>query len=114
MAIHQTFLNSLIHKFNHRKLTGSVKDTQFEPQRRNTFLNLPYKGNQSVVQVLQRQLYRLFSKLAPWLKLNIVFSASYKLARLSNLKCSLPVLKQSKVIYKVNCSECNEFYIGKL
>ena len=43
-----------------------------------------------------------------------MFSASYKLARLSNLKCSLPVLKQSiKVIYKVNCSECDDFYIGK-
>ena len=42
-----------------------------------------------------------------------MFSASYKLARLSYLKCSLPVLKQSKVIYKVNCSECDDFYIGK-
>ena len=107
----QTFLNNLVHKLNHRKLTGSAKDFHFGPQRKNAFLNLPYKGNQSAV--LKRQLYRVFSKLAPWLKLNIVFSASYKLARLSNLKCSLPVLKQSKVIYKVNCSECDDFYIGK-
>ena len=42
-----------------------------------------------------------------------MFSASYKLARLSNLKYSLSVLKQSKVIYKVNCSESDDFYIGK-
>ena len=69
----QTFLNSLVHKFNHRKLTGSVEDIQFGPQRKNAFLNLPYKGNQSAV--LKRQLYRLFSK--------------------------------------VNCSECEDFYIGK-
>ena len=75
-------------------------DIQFGPQGKNAFSKLPYKGNQNAV--LKRQLHRLFSKFAPWLKLNIVFSASYKLARLSNLKCSLPVLKQSNVIYKVN------------
>ena len=107
----QTFLNSLVHKFNHRKLTSSAKDFQFGPKQKSAFLKLPYKGNQSAV--LKRQLYKLFSKLAPWLKLKIVFSDSYKLARLSNLKCSLPVLKQSNVIYKVNCSECDDFYIGK-
>ena len=106
-----TFLNSLIHKFNHRKLIGSAKEDKFGPHPKNAFLHLPYKGNQSIV--LKRQLHRLFAKLAPWLKLNIVFSASNKLSRLCNLKCSLPLLKQSRVIYKVNCSECDEFYIGK-
>ena len=31
---------------------------------------------------------------------------------LSKLKCQLPVTKRCHVIYKVNCSECKEFYIG--
>ena len=59
----QTFLNSLVHKFKQRKLTGSVNDIQFGPQQKKAFLNLPNKGNQSVV--LKRQLYRLFAEVAP-------------------------------------------------
>ena len=31
---------------------------------------------------------------------------------LSKLKCQLPVTKRSHVIYKVNCRECKESYIG--
>ena len=31
---------------------------------------------------------------------------------LSKLKCQLPVTKCSHVIYKVNCRECKESYIG--
>ena len=32
--------------------------------------------------------------------------------KLSKLKCQLPVTKSSHVIYKVNCSESKEFYLG--
>ena len=53
------------------------------------------------------------AKLAPSVKLNIIFSASNKLNKLSKLKCKLPITKQTNVIYKVACENCTEFYIGK-
>ena len=62
---------------------------------------------------LKKQLNRLFAKLAPSVKLNIIFSASNKLSKLCKLKCTLPIVKQSNVIYKVACGNCTEFYIGK-
>ena len=71
---------------------------------------MPYKGQQS--DILKRQLTRLYGKVAPWLKLNFIFFASNRIKRLSKLKCQLHVAKHSHVIYKVNCSECDEFYIG--
>ena len=32
---------------------------------------------------------------------------------LSKLKSSIPVLSRSNVIYKVNCTDCHQFYVGK-
>ena len=69
-----------------------------------------YKGQQSVT--LKRQLIRILAKIAPWVKLNCIFFASNKISRLCKLKCSLPVIKQSHLIYQVTCKDCHEFYIG--
>ena len=55
------------------------------------------KGSHSTE--LKKQLNRLFAKLAPSVKLNIIFSASNKLSKLCKLKCTLPIVKQSNVIY---------------
>ena len=84
------------------------KEPQFGPKGKD--IKLPYKGQQS--DILKRQLTSLNAKVAPWLKLNFIFFASNRIKRLSKLKCQLPVAKRSHVIYKVNCSECDEFYIG--
>ena len=83
---------------------------QFGPRQKDIFIKLSYKGQQS--DILKIQLTRLYAKLAPWLKLNFIFFASNRIKKLSKLKCQLPVAKRSHVIYKVNCSECDEFYIG--
>ena len=55
------------------------------------------KGSHSTE--LKKQLNRLFAKLAPSVKLNIIFSVSNKLSKLCKLKCTLPIVKQSNVIY---------------
>ena len=104
------FLNSCINRFLKTKTSDRIKEPQFGPKRKDIFIKLPYKGQQS--DILKRQLTRLYAKVAPWLKLNFIFFASNRIRRLSKLKCQLPVAKRSHVIYKVNCSECDEFYIG--
>ena len=85
-------------------------DVQFGPKPKVVYINLPFKGQQS--NLLKRQLTRLFAKLAPWIKLNYIFYASNKIAKLSKFKSVLPVVKCSHVIYQISCTECDEFYIG--
>ena len=55
---------------------------------------------------------RIVNKIAPWAKLNMTFKSSSRLAQLSKLKSVVSKLNKSNVIYKVNCNDCNEFYIG--
>ena len=42
-----------------------------------------------------------------------MFKPVKKLSQLSKLKSPLPTLCKSNVIYKVDCSQCEHFYVGK-
>ena len=74
-------------------------------------MKLPFIGCKSVK--IKRQLERLVNCVAPLIKLNIVFYSTYKLSNLSKLKCDLPLTSLSNVVYRIGCSDCSEFYIGK-
>ena len=104
------FLNSCIHKFKQMRHSTHPKEVSFGPKLKDIYIRLPYKGQQSIT--LKRQLNRIINKIAPWVKLNCVFFASNRISRLCKLKCSLPVLKCSHLIYQVTCKDCHEFYIG--
>ena len=41
-----------------------------------------------------------------------IFKPVSRLSCLSKLKSTVSVLNRSNVIYKINCVECPEFYIG--
>ena len=71
---------------------------------------MPFCGVNSIK--IKRQLKRMFSAVAPWIELFIVFKPSLKFNVLSKLKDVLPVCSRSHVVYKINCTECQDFYIG--
>ena len=50
-------------------------------------------------------------KVAPWTRLQAIFKPSYKLNVLSKLKSQIPLLNKSNVVYKLDCEDCEEFYI---
>ena len=52
-------------------------------------------------------------KVAPWTRLQAIFKPSYKLNVLSKLKSQISLLNKSNVVYKLNCEDCEEFYIGQ-
>ena len=54
----------------------------------------------------------MLAKVAPWVKLNIVFKPTVRLNILSKLKSVIPTLNHSNVVYKINCQDYKEFYIG--
>ena len=49
----------------------------------------------------------------PCVELKVVFKPLQKLSSLSKLKSPLPILSRSNAVYKVNCSQCSSFYVGK-
>ena len=104
------FLNRHIRNFLDTKHINISKSYVYGPEKRPIFLSLPYCGENSVK--LSRQLNRLLAKLAPWAKLNIVFKPVARLNVISKLKSVIPKLNRSNVVYKINCQDCNEFYIG--
>jgi hypothetical protein len=83
-----------------------------DPQKGQTIiLALPYSGLNS--DKIGRQIKRLVTAVAPRVQLRLVFKAAMKLNILSKLKSDLPVLSRSHVIYRINCKNCEDFYIGK-
>ena len=54
----------------------------------------------------------IVGKIAPWTKLNLIFKPVNKLKSLSRLKSSYKLLSHSKVVYRINCLDCEEFYDG--
>ena len=52
-------------------------------------------------------------KVAPWTRLQAIFKPSYKLNVLSKLKSRISLLNKTNVVYKLDCEDCQEFYIGQ-
>ena len=104
------FINKHIKHFLQKKNSSENNLPSFGPEKKILFLCLPFCGINSYK--LKRQLERIIRKIAPWAKLNIIFRPYFRLKILSNLKSPVPLLNKSNVVYKINCIECNEFYIG--
>ena len=107
------FIESCVKRYLDKKYQDKTCESLpvFGPEKKSVTLCLPFVGNQG--QILQRQLKRMVSAITPWVNLRIIFTPVFKLTTLTKLKCPIPVLSQSNVVYKIDCKECSNFYIGK-
>ena len=102
------FIRKQLTKFLHNKQSEPKTESQlqdqpkFEPNKKDVFILLPFCGNQSLK--LESQLERILSKIAPYVNLVTIFKPI--------IMPTVSVLNRSNVIYKINCLECPEFYIG--
>ena len=110
--------NGYPYKFISRQINKFIKSKQnsnsqlpIGPEKKSVFLLLPFCGDNSTK--LQKQLIRIMGKVAPWTRLQAIFKPSYKLNVLSKLKSQISLLNKSNVVYKLDCEECEEFYIGQ-
>ena len=106
----KSFLDSCIHKFMFKVMTNEEKLPSFGPDKKKVIISLPYCGVNS--DKLKRQLGRMFTRICPWIDLTVIFKPVCKLACLSRLKCFVPKLSQSNLVYKIDCKDCEQFYIG--
>ena len=72
---------------------------------------LPYFN--SKVDDFKRRLSDLVRTYYPNVDFRVMFTAPTTLANLFSFKDKTPFLLRSLVVYKVACSECSDFYIGK-
>ena len=106
------FLNNCLLAFlKKRESTPQPTLQPYGPNKKQVFLTLPYAGPRS--DVLRRQMHRVISTALPCVKPVVYFSSSFQLKSLSKLKDKIPILSRSRVVYKLNCPTCNEFYIGQ-
>ena len=62
---------------------------------------------------MKRQLTRLVSKLDSSVRLMVIFKPICKFSNiLCHLKSPIPLLCKSNVVYRIDCDNCPEFYIG--
>jgi hypothetical protein len=106
----QNFILSVVRKFMHSKFSSDIKEPVYGPEKKPIYINLPFCGTNSLK--IGRQLKRMLGKVVPWTKLILIFKPINKLNCLSQLKSPYNVLSLSNVIYRINCSDCDEFYIG--
>ena len=105
------YLNCKVRKFiQNKNRLAEVKLPVFGPEKRMVLIGLPFCGQNS--SKLSRQLSRVIDKLVPCVKFNILFKPTFRLQTCSKLKSLVPVLNKSNVVYRINCADCQEFYIG--
>ena len=84
---------------------------EFGPEKKKIYFSLPYIGIDSAK--LKRQIMRLVNHVNPSLQLIVIFKPSFKLAGLlSRLKSPIALLNKSNVVYRIDCDNCNAFYLG--
>ena len=105
-----SFIEMCVKKYMDKVHSKSENLEVYGPEKKTVLLRLPFLGIHSAK--LKRQIIRLVAAVSPWINLRVVFVPIYKLSRLSHLKCKYPLLSQSGVVYRVNCSNCEEFYVG--
>ena len=54
----------------------------------------------------------MYSAVAPFVNIRIIFKSVVKLSKLSRLKSRFAIHNESNVVYKVNCKDCPAFYVG--
>ena len=105
-----SFLSSCINNF--LKETSQIHQYPYpHMDLRKGNLSLPYLVVVKNSLKIKRQLLRMYSTVLPNVNLKIIFKPVWKLQCLSKLKLGIPLLSMSKVVYKISCNNCNEFYL---
>ena len=106
----ETFIDRCINKFVTSKLQPENSQPVFGPEKKQIVITLPFCGLNSLK--LRRQLKRMVCAVIPWANLRMISKPTVKLGCLSKLKDSISRLSMSHLVYKINCMDCSEFYIG--
>ena len=109
-SVIQRQIEKFLNKKHIQKPTITTTPNESSPKQR-VYLVLPYFN--SKVDDFKRLLSDLVRTYYPNVDFRVMFTAPTTLANLFSFKDKTPFLLRSLVVYKVACSECSDFYIGK-
>ena len=115
-ASYNGFPNRVTHKIIKKVSTEKVKESVsniVEQQDDILYFSLPYLGQkgENIVHSLKRKLFRYFTKQKK-IKLRVQYKTT-KVCFFTNTKDRIPLLSNSRFIYKFKCPGCSELYVGK-
>ena len=97
-------------KLFYQHINSQQSEIKYGPEQMKVFVRLPFVGEHSYI--MKRQLCRLISLVAPQCRLNVIFSTQ-SLNFLNKSKVfPRPITHNSRVVYKINCKHCSDFYVG--
>ena len=87
------------------------KDKDKDKDKSKIFLVLPYFNSQ--MDEFASRLSNFVSRYYPTVKFRVMFTCPTTLGKMFSFKEKTPNDLRSLLVYKINCSNCNDFYIGK-
>ncbi|CAF1345862.1 unnamed protein product [Adineta ricciae] len=81
------------------------------PNRKRVFLDIPFFGK--ATDVFKKQITKLTKTIDPLVNLQPIQRPSSSLSQYFPLKDPIPKLIKSRVVYELNCLDCDATYIGK-
>ena len=109
-------VNTEIKKFIDSQKRGDLgeisnKQNVADETKRNVSLVLPYYGKKA--EEFKYKIMELVQKYYPSVNFRVIFVCPTTISSFFPFKNKTPLQLRSKVVYKITCKTCNEFYIGE-
>jgi hypothetical protein len=102
--------NTIQKFFESKKNPKTKRDTSYDVPKKKVFLVLPYyKGADSV----KKEITNLVQSSFPQVDLRFAFKSHSTISRNFSFKDGIDKDMKSKIVYRINCLDCEKFYIGK-
>jgi hypothetical protein len=107
-------LNAVINNFvneSTRNDRQSDVDKVATVPKKEIFLVLPYFGSasESCGEIVKKLIQRAYNQV----RVRVVFRTTFRIGDLFSFKDFIPKRLLSNVVYRVHCTDCTEFYVGK-
>ena len=101
----ESYTRQIRHKFSMGPVIKDVIDGN-----KNVFVKLPYCGPSS--EVTARKLKSVIEKHVNDTNLNVIYDQK-KISSFFNYKDKYSLFYENNIIYRINCRDCNSFYVGE-
>jgi hypothetical protein len=104
-------VTNTIQKFLYEKKNPKTKrDTSYDVPKKKVFLVLPYyRGAEDI----KKEITKLVQNSFPQVDFRFAFKSHSTLARSFSFKDQVDKNMRSKIVYRINCLDCEKFYVGK-
>jgi hypothetical protein len=102
--------NTVQRFFDSKKNPKTKRDNSYDVPKKKVFLVLPYyKGADNA----KKEIMNLVQSSFPQVDFRFAFKSHSTISRNFSFKDSIDKDMKSKIVYRINCLDCEKFYVGK-